>query len=74
MAGLRTQTAFKHLKDEIENAKNNNRDIQLSIDDAELIKYYIDDINDVNFEDVIDKLNSIKYDIEDITDDLEDLM
>lgn len=74
MAGNRTLMAIKHLKDELEKSKNNNSDLKLNIDDAELIIQYIDDINNIDFESVVDKLNSIKYDLGDIADEMEDIM
>ena len=74
MAGNRTLIAITHFKDELEKSKNNNRDLKLNIDDAELIIKYIDDINNIDFESVVDKLNSIKYDLGDIADEMEDIM
>lgn len=74
MAGNRTLIAITHFKDELEKSKNNNRDLKLNIDDAELINKYIDDINNIDFERVVDKLNSIKYDLGDIADEMEDIM
>lgn len=74
MVGNRTLIAITHFKGELEKSKNNNSDLKLNIDDAELINSYIDDINKINFESFVDKLNSIKYDLEDIADELEDIM
>lgn len=74
MAGNRTLIAITHFKDELEKSKNNNRDLKLNIDDAELINSYIDDINEIDFESVVDKLNSIKYELGDIADEMEDIM
>ena len=74
MAGNRTLIAIEHFKNELEKSKYNNSDLKLCIDDAELIKQYIDDIININFENVVDQLNSIKYDLGDIANKMEDIM
>lgn len=74
MAGNRTLIAIEHFKNELEKSKYNNSVLKLCFDDAELISQYIDDIVEMDIESIVDLLNSIKYDLGNIANKMEDIM